>query len=107
MFPNSEQLIGIAVSNGLSPDASIAMEGWLHGLRWSACDKERSTLRSDHVDNVIFYWDRTHNFTKKELDALKAYLERFFEEDDPIPYLCDMVRSSAYLYEGSHKEANA
>lgn len=107
MFPNSEQLIGIAVSNGLSPDASIAMEGWLHGLRWSACDKERSTLRSDHVDNVIFYWDRTHNFTKKELDALKAYLERFFEEDDPIPYLCDMVRSFAYLYEGSHKEAKA
>ena len=95
MFPNSEQLIGIAVSNGLSPDASIAMEGWLHGLR------------SDHVDNVIFYWDRTHNFTKEELDALKAYLERFFEEDDPIPYLCDMVRSSAYLYEGSHKEAKA
>lgn len=40
MFPNSEQLIGIAVSNGLSLDASIAMEGWLHGLRWSACDKE-------------------------------------------------------------------
>lgn len=107
MFPNSEQLIGIAVSNGLSPDASIAMEGWLHGLRWSACDKERSTLRSDHVANVIFYWDRTHNFTKKELDALKAYLERFFEEDDPIPYLCDMVRSSAYLYAGSHKEAKA
>lgn len=104
MFPNNERLIGIAVSCRLSPDASIAMEGWLHGLRWSAYNKEQSTLRSDHVDNVIFYWDRMHNFTKEELDALKLYLERFFEPDDPKPYLCDMVRSFAYLYAGSHKE---
>lgn len=107
MFPNSEKLIGIAVSGKLSPNASIAMDGWLHGLRWSACDKERSTLRSDYVGNVVFYWDQTHNFTKEELDALKVYLERFFELGDPKPYLCDMVWSSAYLYMGSHKEEKA
>ena len=103
MFPNNERLVGIAVSSRLSPDASIAMEGWLHGRRWSEYN-EGSTLRSDHVDNVIFYWDRMHNFTKKELDGLNLYLERFFELDDPKPYLCDMVRSSAYLYAGSRKE---
>lgn len=107
MFPNNEKLIGIAVSSKLSPDASIAMDGWLHGLRWSLYNKEQSAFGSDHVDNVIFYWDQTHNFTKEELDALKAYLERFFELNDPRPYLCDMVRSSVYLYEGAHKEAKS
>ena len=101
--PNNERLIGIAVSSKLSPDALMVMEGWLHGRRWSVYNEE-STLRSDHVDNVIFYWDRARNFTKVELDALNLYLERFFELDDPKPYLCDMVRSSEYLYAGSHKE---
>lgn len=104
MFPNNERLVGIAVNSKLSPDASIAMEGWLHGRRWSTYDMERTTLRSDKIDDVIFYWDRTHNFTKEELNALKLYLERFEEPDDPKPYLCDMARSSAYLYTGVHKE---
>lgn len=33
MFQNNERLIGIAVSSKLSPDASIAMEGWIDGDR--------------------------------------------------------------------------
>lgn len=78
-FPNNERLIGIAVSSKLSPDASIAMEGWLHGRRWSVYNEE-STLRSDHVDNVIFYWDRARNFTKEELDALKFKSGRLLDE---------------------------
>ena len=106
MSLNKERLIGIAVSCELSPDASIAMEGWLSGRRWSVYDPERTTLRFDSSPKVMFYWDPNHSFTKQELDSLNLYLERYFEKDDPKPYLCDMVRSSAYLYAGSHKEAS-
>ena len=104
MIPNPEKLVGIAVSAKLSPDASLAMHGWISGRRWSVYDKERTTLLFDSTPKVMFYWDPNHNFTKKELDALNLYLERYFEANDPKPYLCDMVRSKTYFYTGAHKE---
>lgn len=104
MIPNAEKLVGIAVEEKLSPDASLAMHGWLSGQRWSVYDPERTTLQFDSFAKITFYWDPNHNFTKQELDALNLYLERYFEEDDPKPYLCDLVRSKAYFYTGEHKE---
>ena len=104
MFPDNETLVGIAVSTRLSPDASIAMDGWINGRRWSSYAPEQMTLKHDSTEDVIFYWDRAHKFTKEELDALNLYLERYFEDGDPRPYLCDMTRSKAYLYTGEHKE---
>lgn len=104
MYRNEEKLVGIAVRSELSADASIAMMSWLYGRRWSSYDRDATTLKYDYTSDVIFYWDRTHNFTKDELDALNLYLERYFEHDDPKPYLCDMARSSAYLYTGAHKD---
>ena len=101
MFPNNERLVGIAVSSRLSPDASIAMEGWLNGMMRSVFGEDNK-LRHDNDGDVMFYWSTLHDFTQKDLDGLTKYLERYFEEDDPRPYLCDMQRTQQYYYVGEH-----
>lgn len=108
MYPNNEKLIGIAVSNRLSPDASIAMEGWINGRLWSRYSGEKG-LRHNSDSDHIFYWYPSYDFNQDDLDGLTKYLERYFEEDDPRPYLCDMQRTQEYYYVGEHinKEAKA
>lgn len=101
MFPNNERLIGIAVSSRLSPDASIAMDGWLNGMMRSVFGEDNK-LRHDNDRDVMFYWSPLHDFTQKDLDGLTNCLERYFEKDDPKPYLCDMERSRQYYYVGEH-----
>ena len=105
MFPNNERLVGIAVSSRLSPDASIAMEGWLNGMMRSVFGEENK-FRHDNDGDVMFYWSPLHDFTHKDLDGLTKYLERYFEEDDPRPYLCDMQRTQQYYYVGEHIGGN-
>lgn len=108
MLANNEISVGIAVSSKLSPDASIAMEGWINGFRWSRCFNE-SGLRHENDGNHIFYWDISWDFDQDELDGLTKYLERYFEEEDPRPYLCDIRMIREYYYVGEHinKEAKS
>ena len=105
MFPNNERLVGIAVNINLSADASIAMEEWLNGMMRSVFGEEYK-LRHDNDRDVMFYWSPLHDFTQKDLDGLTKCLERYFEEDDPKPYLCDMQRSQQYYYVGEHIVGN-
>lgn len=105
MFPNNERLVGIAVSSKLSPDASIAMEGWLNGMMRSVFGEENK-LRHDSSGDLILWWSTLHDFTQKDLDGLTTCLERYFEEDDPRPYLCDMQRTQEYYYVGEHIGSN-
>lgn len=52
MFPNSEKLIGIAVSGKLSPNASIAMDGFMvYGGRRAI----RNDRRSDSITSTMSY----------------------------------------------------
>lgn len=103
MLANNEVSVGIAVSSKLSPDASIAMEGWINGFF------DGNELHHDSDDDHIFYWHTSWNFDQDELDVLTKYLERYFEKDDPRPYLCDMWITHEYYYVGEHinKEAKA
>ena len=101
MVPNAEKLVGIAVNINLSADASIAMDGWLNGMMRSVFGKDNK-LRHDNDRDVMFYWSPLHDFTLLDLDGLTEYLERYFEEDDPRPYLCDMQRTQQYYYVGEH-----
>lgn len=101
MLANNEVSVGIAVSSKLSPDASIAMEGWINGFLGSRF-YDGNELRHDSDGDHIFYWHTSWNFDQDELDVLTKYLERYFEEDDPRPYLCDMRITHEYYYVGEH-----
>ena len=103
MFRNNERPVGIAVSSKLSPDASIAMEGWINGRLWVLSQySDGNGLRHDSDGDHIFYWHPSYDFNEYDLDGLTKYLERYFEEDDPRPYLCDMERTQQYYYVGEH-----
>ena len=108
MFANNETFVGIAVSNKLSLGASIAMEGWINGFLWSRYFDGKG-LHHDSDGNHIFYWDASYDFDQDDLDELTKYLGRYFKENDPWPYLCDMRMTQEYYYVGEHvnKEANA
>lgn len=108
MFANNEISVGIAVSSKLSPDASIAMEGWINGFLWSRYFDGKG-LHHDRDGNHIFYWDTSYDFDQDDLDELTKYLGRYFKENDPWPYLCDMRMTQEYYYVGEHinKEAKA
>ena len=110
MFANNEISVGIAVSSKLSPDASIAMEGWINGRLWVLSQySDGKGLCHDSDGDHIFYWHPSYDFNEYDLDGLTKYLERYFEKDDPRPYLCDMRMTQEYYYVGEHidKEANA
>ena len=106
MLANNVTFVGIAVISKLSPNASIAMEGWIKGFLWSRYF-DGSRLRHNNDGNHIFYWDISYDFDQEDLDELTKYLERYFKENDPRPYLCDIRMTQEYYYIGEHinKEA--
>lgn len=53
MLANNEVSVGIAVSSKLSPDASIAMEGWINGFlgsRYFDGNELRHDSDGDHIN---------------------------------------------------------
>lgn len=100
-----EHVVGIAVDMTLSADASIAMDAWLNGFDTLAFDKPKDLAnRMMHFDEngLMIYYSKAGNLTQNNLDCLTLYLERYFEDDDPRPFLCDLQRSTSYFYVKEH-----
>lgn len=83
MFANNEISVGIAVSNRLSPDASIAMEGWINGFLWSRYFDGKE-LHHDSDGNHIFYWDTSYDFDQDDLDELTKYLGAILQRERSV-----------------------
>ena len=102
-----ENIVGIAIDASLNVHASVALEGWMTGWVNGYHFSERAdqtSLWQFAVKDRIIYFDPEHDFTQKDLDGLNAFLEKYIDDDDPKPYLCDLKRSDEYLYVGMHMD---
>lgn len=98
---SNEHLVGIAVDLTLSADASVAMDAWLNGFITTMFDNPKDVAnRLMHFTegNLLIYYAKGRNFDQGILDCLTLYLERYFEDDDPRPFMCDLQRSTSYFY---------
>ena len=102
-----ENIVGIAVDASLNVHASVALEGWMNGWvnGYHFSERaDRTSLWQFAIKGRIVYFDPEHDFTRKDLDGLNAFLEKYINDDDPKPYLCDLKRSDRYLYVGMHMD---
>lgn len=88
----NETKVGIAVHYSMSSEASIAMDGFLHG--------RSRNLEMRESGAVIYWYDDFRNFSEQELDDLVLFLAKYMDDDDPMPYLCQLSRSKEYEYTG-------
>lgn len=92
----SEVIAGIAVSQTLSADASLAMDGWIRGYLYpnGVCKKLQNgylCYYPEEADDVIAFGT---------IAALNNYLRNYVEPDDPKPFLAKFKRSEEYAYVG-------
>ena len=91
-----EVIAGIAVSQTLSADTSLAMDGWIRGYLYpnGVCKKL--------MNGYLCYYpeEADDSISVSTIAALNNYLLNYFEDDDPRPFLAKFKRSEEYTYVG-------
>lgn len=91
-----EVIAGIAVSETLSADASLAMDGWIRGYLYpnGVCKKL--------MNGYLCYYpeEPDDSIEVSTIAALNNYLLNYFEPDDPKPFRAEFRRSEEYTYVG-------
>lgn len=91
-----EVIAGIAVSETLSADASLAMDGWIRGYLYpnGVCKKL--------MNGYLCYYpeEADDSIGVSTIAALNNYLLNYLEPDDPKPFRAKFKRSEEYTYVG-------
>lgn len=91
-----EVIAGIAVPESLSADASLAMDGWIHGYLHP--DRLCKKLQNGYL---CYYPEKADDaIGVTMIAALNNYLLNYLEPDDPKPFLAKFKRSEEYGYVG-------
>ena len=89
-----EVIAGIAVSQTLSADASLAMDGWIRGCLYpdGVCKKL--------MNGYLCYYpeEADDSIEVSTIAALNNYLLNYLEPDDPKPFRAKFKRSEEYTY---------
>ena len=91
-----EVIAGIAVSQTLSADASLAMDGWIRGYLYpdGVCKK----LQNGYL--CYYPEEADDSISVSTIAALNNYLLNYLEPDDPRPFRAEFRRSEEYTYVG-------